>query len=87
MESVGLFEAKTHLSEYVARAEAGEEVIITRHSKPVAKIVPCTAMDVQSEEEARHRTEAIEWLLSNRIKVKLEPGETLKSWIEDERRF
>jgi len=44
MEAVGLFEAKTHLSEYVARAEAGEEVIITRHNKPVAKIVPLTAV-------------------------------------------
>lgn len=43
METIGLFEAKTHLSEYVARAEAGEEVIITRHNKPVAKIVPLTA--------------------------------------------
>jgi prevent-host-death family protein len=40
MESIGLFEAKTHLSELVARAEQGEEVIITRHNKPVAKIVP-----------------------------------------------
>lgn len=40
MAAIGLFEAKTHLSEYVARAEAGEEVIITRHNKPVAKIVP-----------------------------------------------
>ena len=38
--SVGLFEAKTHLSELVARAEQGEEVIITRHNRPVAKIVP-----------------------------------------------
>jgi len=43
MEAVGLFEAKTHLSEYVARAEAGEEVIIMRHNKPVAKIVPIDA--------------------------------------------
>ena len=40
---VGLFEAKTHLSEYVARAEKGEEVIITRHNKPVARIVPISA--------------------------------------------
>jgi prevent-host-death family protein len=46
MEAVGLFEAKTHLSEYVARAEAGEEVIIMRHNKPVAKIVPLGAMAV-----------------------------------------
>ncbi|MEO7854214.1 MAG: type II toxin-antitoxin system prevent-host-death family antitoxin [Rubrivivax sp.] len=37
---MGLFEAKTHLSELVARAERGEEVIITRHNKPVAKLVP-----------------------------------------------
>ena len=40
MQTVGLFDAKTHFSEYVARAEAGEEVIITRHNRPVAKIVP-----------------------------------------------
>ncbi|TAN08917.1 MAG: type II toxin-antitoxin system prevent-host-death family antitoxin [Burkholderiaceae bacterium] len=38
--AVGLFEAKTRLSEYVSRAEKGEEVIITRHNKPVAKLVP-----------------------------------------------
>ncbi len=41
--TVGLFDAKTRLSEYVARAEAGEEVIITRHNKPVAKLVPMSA--------------------------------------------
>ena len=40
MQAIGLFEAKTHLSEYVARAEAGEEVVIMRHHKPVARIVP-----------------------------------------------
>ena len=44
MSAVGLFKAKTHLSEYVARAEAGEEVIITRHNKPVAKLVPLNAV-------------------------------------------
>lgn len=44
MQTVGLFDAKTHLSEYIARAEAGEEVIITRHNKPVAKIVPLHAV-------------------------------------------
>jgi prevent-host-death family protein len=38
--TIGLFEAKTHLSEVVARVEAGEEVVITRHNRPVAKLVP-----------------------------------------------
>lgn len=49
MHAVGLFDAKTHLSEYVMRAEAGEEVIITRHNKPVAKIVPLHAKAVPLE--------------------------------------
>ena|SRR5436190_24195140 len=40
MESIGLFEAKTHLSELIARVQAGEEVVITRHNKPVVKLVP-----------------------------------------------
>lgn len=43
MPAVGLFDAKTHFSEYVARAEAGEEVIIMRHNKPVAKLVSLNA--------------------------------------------
>lgn len=37
---VGLFEAKTHLSELVARASEGETITITRHGKPVARLVP-----------------------------------------------
>ena len=43
MHIVGLFEAKTHLSEYVALAEAGGEVVIMRHKKPVARIVALDA--------------------------------------------
>jgi prevent-host-death family protein len=39
-QTIGLFEAKTHLSELVARAEQGEETVITRHNRPVAKLVP-----------------------------------------------
>ena len=37
---MAVFEAKTHLSELVARAEAGETVTITRHGRPVARLVP-----------------------------------------------
>ena len=58
METVGLFEAKTHLSELIARAERGEEVIITRHNKPVAKLVPFN--EVSPELVARRREIAAE---------------------------
>lgn len=39
MITVGAFEAKTKLSELLDRVERGEEVVITRHGKPVAKLV------------------------------------------------
>jgi len=38
METVGAFDAKTHLSELLERVEKGEEFTITRHGKPVAKL-------------------------------------------------
>jgi prevent-host-death family protein len=37
---VNMHEAKTHLSRLVERAEAGEEIVIGRAGKPVAKLVP-----------------------------------------------
>ena len=39
METVGSFEAKTHLSRIIDRVEEGQEVIISRAGKPVAKVV------------------------------------------------
>jgi prevent-host-death family protein len=39
-EIVTIHVAKTNLSRLVARAEAGEEIVIARGRKPVAKLVP-----------------------------------------------
>ena len=44
MITVGTFEAKTTLSALLDRVEAGEEVLITRHGKPVAKLTNCEAL-------------------------------------------
>ena len=44
MSEIGIFEAKNKLSELLARAERGEEVIITRRGRPVAKLVPISAL-------------------------------------------
>lgn len=55
-QTIGLFEAKTHLSELIARAERGEETIVTRHNKPVARIVPISKV---SPELVRQRLQAI----------------------------
>lgn len=37
---IGAYDAKTHFSDLLERVEAGEEVTITRHGAPVARLVP-----------------------------------------------
>ncbi|MBC7220205.1 type II toxin-antitoxin system Phd/YefM family antitoxin [Candidatus Bipolaricaulota bacterium] len=37
---VNVHEAKTHLSRLLARVEGGEEVVIARAGRPVARLVP-----------------------------------------------
>jgi prevent-host-death family protein len=39
-EQVNIYEAKTRLSQLVDKAAAGEEVIIARNGRPVARLVP-----------------------------------------------
>lgn len=40
MTAVNIHEAKTHLSRLLVRVVAGEEVIIAKAGKPVARLVP-----------------------------------------------
>jgi prevent-host-death family protein len=39
-EKVNIYDAKTRLSQLVGRAEAGEEIVIARGGRPVARLVP-----------------------------------------------
>jgi prevent-host-death family protein len=40
MAQIGMHEAKTKLSQLVERAEAGEDIVISRNGKPVARLIP-----------------------------------------------
>jgi prevent-host-death family protein len=53
--TVGAYEAKTHLSKLLEKVAAGEEITITKHGAPVAKLVP-----VKREVSAEQRVVAIE---------------------------
>jgi prevent-host-death family protein len=53
--TVGAYEAKTHLSELLEKVEAGEEITITKHGAPVAKLVP-----VKKEVRPEERVAAID---------------------------
>jgi len=43
MDQVGAFEAKTRLSELLDRVEQGQEVVIARRGRPIARLVPASA--------------------------------------------
>lgn len=43
MLEIGAFDAKNTLSALLDRVERGEEIVITRHGKPVARLIPDTA--------------------------------------------
>ena len=37
---INMHQAKTHFSKLVERAEAGEDIVIARYGRPVARLVP-----------------------------------------------
>jgi len=82
MDTVGTFEAKTHLSDLLDRVERGEEITITRHGKPVAKLVPAesTAPDWQQQKE-----QALDQMREFRKRHKLK-GVSIRELIEEGRR-
>jgi len=80
MRQIGAVEAKSRLSELLVAVEIGEGVIITKHGRPVAKLVPFTAHD-QGRVAA-----AIAELRGLRQKVRLGDGETVKDLIDEGRR-
>jgi prevent-host-death family protein len=47
-KTVNIHEAKTHLSRLVRRAQAGEEIVIARGGKPVARLVALEASSARS---------------------------------------
>jgi prevent-host-death family protein len=45
MITVGAFQAKTHLSSLLERVARGEEVTITKHGKPIARLIAVDKAD------------------------------------------
>ena len=77
---VKVAEAKAHLSELLAKVERGEEFVIARGDKPVARLVPLEA-------KARGRA-AVEAMLALRDsgRIKSVRQEEIRAWIGEGRR-
>lgn len=52
MNTVTAFEAKTRFGELLDRVAHGEEIVITRHDKPVARIIPQGSQNLEKVRRA-----------------------------------
>ena len=52
MAEIGAYEAKTRLAELLARVEKGERIVITRHGRPVAQLIPVPGAPDRTVDEA-----------------------------------
>ena len=81
-QEIGAFEAKTHFSRILEKVENGDDFIITKRGKPVAKIIPFT------QEKEMTRKEAIEAMIEMRKLYRGNPGDdNIKDLINEGRRY
>jgi prevent-host-death family protein len=81
-QQIGAFEAKTHFSKIIEQVERGDDFIVTKRGKPVAKIIPFV------QEKQMTRKEAIEALREMRKLYRGNPGDdNIKDLINEGRKY
>lgn len=81
MAEVGAYEAKTHLPKLLERVEKGERIVITRHGRPVAELVPIARRDTAAIAKALADLRALRARLARkgvRLAGVLRAGESLR---------
>ena len=81
MESVGAYEAKTHLPRLLDRVARGEEIQITRNGRPIARLIP------EPEEKPTDIHALIAEIKELRKGQTLGKGLTIRQLINEGRRF
>ena len=82
--SVGAFHAKTHFSQLLERVSNGEEITITKHDRPVARLVPA---DRPSRAHVAAVFQRMDTLRQSIPRVKARDKTNLKGLINQGRRF
>lgn len=86
---VGIRELKTRLSTYMHEVEAGKTVVITKHGKPVGRIVPETR-SIEARLETLNQAELVVWSGEKLPKIapvaKAKGSKTVANLLLEERR-
>ena len=87
MASVTAFEAKTRFGKLLERVARGEEIVITRHEKAVARIVPEGHRNLREVREAAAGLRELRLRIANRLGVRSKlTAAQVKALIEEGRR-
>ena len=84
MAKVSAFQAKTHFGELLDRVSKREEVVITRHDKPVARLVPEGAQRLADVQRTVAGRRELQRRIRRRSKVKVS-GRKARAAIEEGR--
>jgi len=86
MSTVTAFEAKTRFGKLLGRVEKGEEIIITRHEKPVARLIPEGRPRQEDIQEAISGLRDLRRRINDRMKGKAPlTAQQVKSFIQEGR--
>lgn len=87
---VAVRELKNHLSDYLKKAEAGEEILVTTHGKPIARISQLETEDLMDD-----ALSGLAWIRPAKKKVRLglradervkaTPGQSLSALMLEDR--
>ena len=87
MATVSAFEAKTRFGELLERVTRGEEIVITRHDKPVARIVPEGAQRLEDVRRAVEGLRELQQRIARRSRGRIRLSDRdVRSAIEQGRR-
>jgi prevent-host-death family protein len=81
MREIRASDAKTHLLSLLDDVEQGETLVITRHGKPVARVIP------EANTRQRQANDAASRLLARRAMMPAVTAADLKSLVEEGRRY
>ncbi len=54
MTIINIHEAKTHFAKLLQRALDGEEIIVSKHGKPLVRLVPVNGLNLEPRQFGRH---------------------------------
>ena len=67
---IGAYEAKTHLPALLERVVRGEQITITKHGRPVARLVPVDKPDIERRRAAIARIKELRKGLTLGVPIK-----------------